>query len=42
MKRNPLKEQPIPAGLGKILLAHLIPDAILKILLICSAAQVRH
>jgi hypothetical protein len=27
MKRNPLKEQPIPAGLGKILLAHLIPDA---------------
>ena len=27
MKQNPLKEQPIPAGLGKILLAHLIPDA---------------
>jgi DNA modification methylase len=27
MKRNPLKEQPIPAGLGKILLAHLVPDA---------------
>jgi len=27
MKRNPLKEQPIPAGLGKILLVHLIPDA---------------
>jgi len=27
VKQNPLKEQPIPAGLGKILLAHLIPDA---------------
>jgi DNA modification methylase len=27
MKQNPLKERPIPAGLGKILLAHLIPDA---------------
>ena len=27
MKQNPLKEKPLPAGLGKILLAHLIPDA---------------
>ena len=27
VKQNPLKEQPTPAGLGKILLAHLIPDA---------------
>ena len=27
MKQNPVKEKPIPAGLGKILLAHLIPDA---------------
>ena len=27
MKQNQLKEKPLPAGLGKILLAHLIPDA---------------
>jgi len=27
VKQNPLKEQPTPAGLGKILVAHLIPDA---------------
>ena len=27
MKQNSLKEKPLPAGLGKILLAHLIPDA---------------
>ena len=26
MKKNPLKESTVPAGLGKILVAHLIPD----------------